>query len=275
MEAVAVVITALTLDDRSGSPVTLHRTTTRRLTSASGLLGAGPLRNVTRSRPQAHGAIDDTRYQDGQPISLEGIVVGTSDAAVISDFHTISGAAFATLDVGGSLLKWTEASGLALQRVVKLAGPLDPPIAPSPRRLAYQVQFLAADPRAYSQTLGSVGASGTANVSVTNNGNRPTPPTFRIWGSAVHPRIFNVTDSTYYSLLGTIPASNYVELDTYNRTVKYNGTTGTASMLIAGSTTWEDVNPGTTTFHLVAGGTAGGTITAGARLDVFYRDAWV
>lgn len=269
------MIQQLSINDASGLAVTLHRTTTRRLTSASGLMGVGPLRSVVRPRPTNHGGIDDTRWQEAQPITLEGAILGTSNAAVTTEFRQIAAAALQTLDGTASLLKWTDENGLALQRYIKLAGALDPALTPQPKALFYQLQLLSSDPRAYSQTLGSASASGTANVSVINGGNRTTPPTYRVWGSAVNPQVVsNSTGGTLLSMNGTFAASTYLEVDVFNRTAILSTapTVSAMSRINSGTTSWQDLAAGTTTLHLAH---AGGTIAAGSKLEVFYRDAWV
>lgn len=271
------MITSLTLDDAGlGTAVTLHRTSTNRLTGASGLLGIGPLRDVMRPRPTGHGGIDDTRWQGAQPISLEGVVLGTSNADAQTRFHPIAAAALSTLDYGASLLKWTEESGLALQRYVKLAGALDPALAPDrPRSVSYQLQLLAEDPRAYSQTLTTVtGGTVTSLSSCVNAGNRKTPPILRVYGSAVAAKITNVTTGEFIQLSGTIAASHFVELDVYNRRASLDGTAAASTysnaLVVAGSTTWWELAAGTSSVRMDA--TAYGTA---ARVDVLFRSAYV
>src|SRR5690606_15345811 len=91
------------------------------------------------------------------------------------------------------------------------AAEVDPPVEPAPNHLVFQAQFYAEDPRAYSQTLTTeqgeelsaasggltipvefpfmFAQSGGGTVSVTNSGNRPTPPVFRVYGSCTRPQI--------------------------------------------------------------------------------------
>jgi hypothetical protein len=244
-----------------------------------------------RPRPNGHGAINDTRWQDGQPISLDGVIVADTQATLMSEFHTISGAAFATLD-SSALFKWTEEGGLALQRYVKLAGALDPPLAPQPHHLAYQLQFLADDPRAYSQVLQtqtstalSTAAGGlrfpmtfpftfTASsggvVTVTNGGNRSTPPVLRVYGLAVDPSIVNLTTGGRITLNGTIGSGDYLELDIADRTAKLNGSLLQAGSVDTANSTWFELAPGDNQLQLVAG-----SFDSSALLQVLFRDAYV
>lgn len=282
------MITAATLE---GIP--LHKTATRRLVSASGLLGVGLLRDVTRPRPQAHGAINDTRYQDGQLMTLEGMVLGSSDQAALAEFHSIAGAALATLDTAPGTLKWTEAGGLSLQRTVKLAGPLEPVLDPTPRRVNYQLQLLAEDPRAYTQILTTaIGAalslaaggkvypysypraynqSSGGETVVTNVGNRPTPAIFRVFGRATSPRVRLVgTDPPQEIVLsGEVATGDFLELDVFRRTVKLNGATNRLNLLQPADTTWFELPPGNSTVQLLAN-----NFDVSARVDVIFRGAY-
>src|ERR1035437_279235 len=125
------MLTVVTLDDNTGTPVTLHQdapTGKRWLTSALGLRGVAGLRVNHRVRSQAHGGINETRFEDGRAITLVGEImsqVGIEDA--FNEFGLITAAMVQTLDSGPALLKWTEgATGNQLQRLVKLDGDLDP-----------------------------------------------------------------------------------------------------------------------------------------------------
>jgi hypothetical protein len=60
-------------------------------------------------RPTAHGSINETRYQEGQAISLEGeIMSNVSQADVYNEFRAITAPMIQTLDTGPALLKWIE-----------------------------------------------------------------------------------------------------------------------------------------------------------------------
>jgi hypothetical protein len=283
---------SITLDDAAGTPVALHRTANRHLYRAAGLLGVSPVRQVVRSRPSRHGSLNDSRYTEGRLIVLDGRALSTSSfAEATSEFRMIASAALETLDEGASLLKWTEDGGLALQALVKLHGELDPPVEVGPNILAYQAQFLAEDPRAYSQTLStstggtlsaapggwawpetppivfSISAGGT--TAVNNQGNRPTPPVFRVYGACVNPQILLLGTTSRIALTGTVSAGNYLEIDVQNRSITLNGTSPALNFLDAANTTWFDLPKGTSTIQLLAP-----TFDTVARCDVLYRSAY-
>lgn len=283
---------SITLDDATGAAIPLHSTSNRHVYRAAGLLGVTPPRQVVRVRPSAHGSLNDTRYTEGRLIVLDGRVFSTSSfAAATSEFRTVAGAALETLDEGAALLKWSEDGGLALQSLVKLHGELDPPVEVGPNVLAYQAQFFAADPRAYSQTLStstggtlttspggwvapetppivfSISAGGTAAVN--NAGNRPTPPVFRVYGQCVNPQILLVGTTSRIALTGTVSAGDYLEVDVAARSITVNGTSSALNFLDAANTTWFELPKGISTIQLLAP-----TFDTASRVDVLYRSAY-
>jgi len=291
------MLSSVTLDDNTASAVTLHQDATggkRWLISASGLRGVQGLRDSKRVRPQAHGGINETRYEDGRNITLVGEIMSTvSIEDALAEWALVAAPMIQTLDSGAALLKWTEgATGNQLQRLVKLDGDLDPPFQEGQAVLSYQAQFFAEDPRAYSQTLttstgtalaaGGGGlvfaapfpwlfsSSGGGTVSFTNAGNRSTSPLFRIYGLAVNPSIVLLGGSGSRLVFnGTINAGDYLEIDVAKRTVKLNGTTNRLNFYDAANSTWFDLTPGTTNFQLIAA-----SFDGSARLDVIGRSAW-
>jgi hypothetical protein len=142
---------AITLNDADGTPVDLHRTDSRHIYAATGLIGVTPPRQVVRPRPSAHGSINNTRNTEGRLIVLEGRLLGEQSATdMFTEFYTVAGAMLETLDYGEALLKWTIDGGASMQAMVKLHGELEPPVEVGPNILAYQAQLFAQDPRAYS-----------------------------------------------------------------------------------------------------------------------------
>lgn len=273
------MLSSLTLDDNTGTPVTLHQdapTGKRWLTSATGLRGIQGLRDSKRVRPQAHGGINETRYEDGRNITLVGEIMSqVSIEDAFAEFALVTAPMIQTLDTGAALLKWTEgATGNALQRLVKLDGDLDPPFQEGQACLSYQAQFFAEDPRAYSQTLQTVASSGLSTasgghvfpttynrfyassgggtVSFVNAGNRPTPPKFQIQGMCVNPQIVVVGTGLRLVFNGTISAGDYLEIDAAKRTVTLNGTTSRLNFYDGANSTWFDLAAGTTNLQLLA-----------------------
>lgn len=290
------MVTSVTLNNSSGSPVILHETPVgnRRLTRATGLATISTPRAVVRPRPTAHGAIDETHWTGERLIVLEGFVLGADQAAAISELRTVQAAILQTLDSGAALLKWTEAgsAGLSLQSTVKLASDVDVEFVPGPDLLRYQVQLRAEDPRAYSQLLTTGTGSALAptgggmtfnrtfnitfttggvagNVAVNNTGNRTTPPTFRMYGAWTNAQIMLAGTTKRIVLNGTVSAGDYLEVDVFNRTVKLNGSSNALYYLDAANTTWFDLPIGTSTIQTLAF-----AFDTTARCDVLYRSAY-
>lgn len=283
----------ITLDGADGVSVTLHESATRAVSRVTGLMGIGDLRESRRVRPQAHGAIDETRYEDGRLIVIEGATWSqVSHAEAYAEFRLISAAMLETLDVGPALLKWTEGgTGIELQRLVRLAAGLDPPIEGGAALLQYQAQFFAEDPRAYSQdentatgealTSASGGMtfpvvmpitftpSDSGEVVVVNAGNRPTPPVFRIYGACLDPQLLLVGTTSRIALTGYISAGDYLEIDVARRTLKMNGVVSALNYLDAANTSWFEIPKGTSTIQLLSG-----SFDAVARCDAVTRSAY-
>lgn len=289
------MISALTLDDKDGNAVTFHTPGgSPKVTGVSGLTGLSALRANVTVAPTRHGSIDNTRWTEGAVVVVEGLCYsGGSWSDALDDFRDLTVPMLQTLDDGPALLKWTEEdSGLDLQKTVRLASDVVPVFEPGARLVRYQAQFLAADPRSYSQTettatgstFESTGgatmprtfpvtfiASDSATASVNNTGNRPTPAVFRVYGFATDPQIVLVGDSASrrIAMTGTIGAGDYLELDVQARTVKLNGTSPAQEFIDASETTWFDLPVGTSTIRLLVG--SNDTVT---RCDVLYRPAY-
>jgi hypothetical protein len=282
----------ITLNDADGVAVSLHRTDTRHVYAATGLIGVTPPRQVVRPRPSAHGFINDTRNTEGRLIVLEGRLLGEQSATdMFSEFYAVAGAMLETLDYGEALLKWTIDGGPSMQAMVKLHGELEPPVEVGPNILAYQAQLLAQDPRAYDQsesssagdTLSSApggwtfprtmpirfNVSDAGTAAVENLGNRPTPPIFRVYGMCVNPQILLTGTDYRISLTGTVGAGDYLEIDVQNRSITVNGTTPALSFLDAASTQWFELPKRTSTVQLLAG-----SFDTSAHVQVIYRSAY-
>jgi hypothetical protein len=163
------MIALITLDDRDGNPITLHDvsgTSKRSAITANGLMGGyvSTLRDDKAVLPQAHGGINNTRYTDGASPSLVLEVMGDSLGDCQVEYRAMVAPMLQTLDYGPALLKWTESSGLQLQRLVKLDSDLDPTIQGGGALLTFQVSFYAEDPRAYTQSVTTASTSAISNL---------------------------------------------------------------------------------------------------------------
>jgi hypothetical protein len=272
------MLSSVTLDDSTPTAVTLHQDATngkRWLTSATGLRGIANIRDSKRVRPQAHGGINETRYEDGRTITLVGEIMSTvSIDDAFAEWALVAKPMIQTLDVGPALLKWTEStSGNQLQMLVKLDGDLEPPLQEGQATLSYQAQFFAEDPRAYSQTLQTIVSntlsSGTlpGQCAFTNAGNRPTPPLYRITGQCTNPVI--TVGSLEIALIGSVASGHFIDIDVAKRTIKLDGTTNQYGLLDSVHSTFFDLPAGASTATLTSG-----THDASAKLTLIARSAY-
>lgn len=295
------MLSAVTLDDKDGNPVTLHDENDpvgkRMLNSALGLRGIANLRQSQRVRSQAHGSINETRFESGREITLVGEITSrVSLEDVFSEWGEIAEPLMQTLDYGPALLKWTEGdTGNSLQRYVTIDGDLEPTLQEGAAVLNYQAALFAEDPRAYDQSLQTVtstplslaagglvlnapfpwtfASSGGGTVSFTNAGNRDTPVVFQIQGQCVNPQIVWLDTGQRISILGTVNAGSYLEVDVAARTVKLNGTVNSLNFEDPVNSTWFTLPGGvggvTSHLQLIAA-----SFDSGALLRVIGRSAW-
>lgn len=113
------MLTSLTLDDSAGNAVTLHETSNRAVSKATGLVGVGALRASRRPRPQGHGGLDGTRFEDGRLVTVEGAVWSqVSQDAAFTELAAITKPMVQTLDVAPALLKWREGATAMVTNLV-------------------------------------------------------------------------------------------------------------------------------------------------------------
>lgn len=187
--------------------------------------------------------------------------------------------------------KYDSPPTLDLQKLVKLASDVDPILSESAPVIRWQAQFRAQDPRAYSQTLQSVtgatmasspggltfprtfpitfAASAGGTTAVLNNGNRSTPPIFRLYGGCTSPQILLVGTAGKITLTGTIDPGSYLEINVAERTIRLNGTSNALHLLDPANTTWFELPPGPSTIRALAQ-----SFDTTARCDVIFRDAY-
>ncbi len=297
------MLSSVTLQNAAGVPVSLHTdtpATTTLLKTATGLVGIGTPRLSQRVRPQAHGAINETVWEDGRTVTLEGEVWSTAGSgqieAALAAFRAITLPMMQTLDVGPALLQWTEgAAGNQLQMLVKLNAPVEPVLQEAMGIVAYHAEFYAEDPRAYTQAQTTVTStalsvasgglimpftlpfvfSGSAGgtLSVVNAGNRDTPLVFKINGACTNPRIVAGDGSgRQLVLVGSIADGQYVQVDTQARSVTLNGSASQPLYNFVNSAASQWFNApamATTTYRLVAD-----SWDASASLSCLYRSAY-
>ena len=157
---------------------------------------------------------------------------------------------------------------------------------------SWQLAWISADPRAYSQTLNvqtaiglaaapgaafdwafpvdfGGGSGATLSLSATNAGNIETPPIFKVWGPCSNPQIMRTSDQASIYLDGlTLAAGQWVQVDVGARTVVDQSGTN-LYYTVRGTSSWWKLLPGSNGIQLWATGA-----TAATELDVSWRDAW-
>lgn len=119
-------------------------------------------------------------------------------------------------------------------------------------------------PLVFPRVYGATGAGGT--ILAENVGTASVPWTARLNGPLVNPTIEHADQSKTISLVGSIEAGEYVEIDSSLKMVLLNGTASRYDWVTAGSE-WFEITPGANTIRL---GGSSGTGT----LDFYWRDGW-
>lgn len=113
-----------------------------------------------------------------------------------------------------------------------------------------------------------IGSGGTGDTTVTNDGNGKAYPIIKIYGAIENPSIKNATRNETLSLTYTLASStDYIEIDTYRRTVKLNGITNIRQYV---SGDFFVLDAGDNTIRLSAGSSS-----AEAQAEIIYRDSYI
>jgi hypothetical protein len=293
------LLSSLTLADAVGVDITIHDddpVSQRVISAAKGLVGITAVRESKRSRPQAHGWINEAKWTDGKTIQLAGECWAVTEELALEEFRAITEPMLQTLDNGPALMKWQEGvAGNALQSTVKLASSVEPSFTEGEsygRLVLWDAVFESEDPRAYSQELTTV----TGNVLSTSTGgwvfpepfnitfvpssgglaainlagNRPTPPIFRIYGYCSSPILQPLGDTSKRIVCtGEISAGDYLEIDVARRTARINGAGNASDLIGFAATTWFEIPTGPQTVQLLAS-----AFDATARVDVLAHAAY-
>lgn len=287
------MFTSVTIQDANGLDVPLHDGN-RRLGECQGLHGLPAPRRIVRPRPGGDGEINETRHYGSRRPVWGGHLIGTNEAALWAEYDTILQALWGAVEEE-RLLKWTRHDGTMLQSAVKLGEAFDPVIRAEDagKILAYQLVLDRQDPRNYGQTLQVVVGdplsaaaggitypatypwqytpSGAGEVDVVNTGTIETPVLFRVYGYADTPQILNVATGKRIAFNGEVANGDYLEVDTFERSVRLNGTTDRTNLVDFTATDWRAGfadGDATTTFRLLAG-----NFDPTARVDALYRPA--
>lgn len=264
--------------------------------SAQGLEALAAPRQTIRNRPSAHGAIDTTRYSEGQTVVIDGECSGDTVEDAFTEWDRVKAALLATLPDGGTL-KWRRGgTGQELQRTVKLASLTDPVVDGVSTQLLYQAQLHSPDPRAYSQTLQTVvgnpltaGGAGLTfpltfpfvftessggEASVTNGGSRGTLPVIDLFGFATSPAVILVETGERVQLEGQISAGEFIRLDFATQQALLNGTVDRRNLLDNVASTFFEIPAATAAQPSYTLRMTAQNVTAEAHLEASWRAAY-
>jgi hypothetical protein len=128
-------------------------------------------------------------------------------------------------------------------------------------------------PLTYPRTYPALPAGGSGMVTVTNNGNYPTWPTFRIFGPCTGPAVWWVVPASGAVVFTTglsVAAGDYLEVSTFDQTAYTNGlaTSSQYNYLDFTQTVWQPFYAGNTTIRF-----APATWSPPCQLLVLWNDA--
>lgn len=113
-----------------------------------------------------------------------------------------------------------------------------------------------------------IGSGGVGDTTITNDGNGKAYPVIKIYGAIENPSVMNVTRGESFSLNYTLPSStDYIEIDTYHKTVLLNGATNIKQYL---SGDFWVLNSGDNVIRLSAASSS-----ANANAEVIYKDSYL
>lgn len=267
----------------------------RDVAKVDGLIGLTAPKGDSKQRSDGHGSAPNrSRFLSAKIVTIEGELWGTTDDDAYAAHDELEAVLYRTLSEGPKLLTYKRAgaAGLALQRLVKLASPLEPPVENDATTLRYQLMLEADDPRAYSQALRTaVGAALSAGgggltfpmtfpirfttsaggtATVTNGGRVETPPLVRVYGPVTSPTYRLVTTGEEVKITGTINAGEYLVVDHDKRTLTLNGVTRRMNFLDTPNSRFFQIPPdGDFDVRMFAT-----NFGAGAHIEVDTRDAY-
>lgn len=236
-------------------------------------MGSPAPRAVADLRPSDHGATDATAYYGPRIFELIGNITAASMAALWEAADELKG----SLVLGSTHTLRFRREGLTFdeQAVVRVDSPVDMPTGPMPSPLLmWGVSLLAPDPRIYTTTENSgsydptdsgtgglsfpldfpldFGVSDTAGrLTVENEGNVSSPPTFVITGPVTNPIIDNdTTGQSIYTQDTALSTGDTLTIDTAAKTVVLNGTTSRPDLISVSLTDWFYIRPGSNQLRL-------------------------
>lgn len=254
--------------------------------------GLPGIRTTEHMRPFDHGAFLSSEYLTPRTWSAEIAVRGDDATEAMANSDALNQAWYFDATANASFDTSTYV-------VVKMPGQVARRLYGRPRRNAAdlasiinargeaKLEFYAADPRWYSDTLSQAtfntatavsgkgfnksfdygwGGSGTnGSLSVVNAGNFPTYPSIVLTGPLTNITLTNETTGQSLVITYTLPAAETLTIDFNAKTILLNGS---ASRYSAKSGTWWMLKPGANSLRM--------TVNAGSGTGlVSWRDAWL
>ena len=132
---------------------------------------------------------------------------------------------------------------------------------------SFLIELVAPDPRFYSQTLHDTELDDSDSKVITNTGNEITSPSIKLLGAGANWVISNTTTGKSFTLARSISGTDYVTINTADRTVLLNGVT---SVFPDFDGDFFTLDPGANT---ITSTVTGGDATT--EIHVYYRDAYI
>ena len=237
-------------------------------------LDSAPFREASRDHEGVDGGFLDAEFEKARPVILEGNVYADPDeleayldsikanfapSRVLIPFYLKApGVSERILFVKpqGARYEWTPERSLGCTRIQLMVFAEDPRIYAS-QLSTVDMEMGGSVTSGFGFPLGFPFGFGSFNeeaniVQLTNNGNRPTPIEFNIFGPVNTPTIINETQNKTLKFAIALGSSDVLTVNTYYRTVKLNGSSNRRSTLIEPN--WFDLNPGITELRFQSGG---------------------
>jgi hypothetical protein len=224
----------------------------------------------------------DGRYQS-RSLELSGVIlppdpsfVSAARAALISATDLVR---------TGAWLKTTTSTGVTTAAYVRLVGRPVIETVNARGRTEFSIPLRAVDPVKYlwnsSESDGfyaatvqasNSGVAGSGSVVINNTGDYSVGAIFTVTGPLTGTgTVANTTTNKTMPIIGGMASATILRIDTYNRTVSYNGSFTGARARLEPLATWLTLRPGNNTITFVDAGTATGT----AQLVIKYRPGWI
>ena len=248
------------------------------------------VRGGDSDRPGGDGALRGPRKNASRYWTCEGIIEAWPPTTRNERIDRLTLACDALDD--DATIKWTDAAGVDKQ-VMYLRLESEHEVGDTiPKKFMFVMR--STDHRVFSQTLHEESAtfealsSGgvifpivfpvvfgagvlTAQMTVTNAGNQPTPPIVRIDGPALNPRVYNATVDASMVIDYDIPAGEYITIDRYaDYPVTLNGSGNIYRAFDEVNSEWWELAPGDNDIRLYCD-----SFSDGSGATVYWRDGYL